>query len=440
MSTLDNNWSCRLDSIQRKRYYLNGKPVSVRVVPKDIRKTLEPVKKTVPVESENGSNFYSNSGTNSYFNRLPLDLIKLFLLYVSPDNLKKLIDVQVFKPLCENDEFWHKLFLTHFSSNPKVNIKTKSWTGWRDYYIKSVKNSDTLRSKPKETRLARIMSNGWEKKIRNELESIDDSTLLYYALTEHRRKETASLDMDLIKYVIEERKLNWPEMYRGRNSNDPGWLNFRKKFKLYMTDTATPLSGRYSIELNEYLMKFIPESFAYLPEIIHNLFNDAFYSNNVVLMEHLILKYPSIGFPLDNCLQGVQWKREIHALPLLKLLTTHGVNLKAQPDLVVFASRRNSLGIVKYLDEQGVDIHLRQDQALVDASRYGHLDIVKYLVSKGANIHAQDDAAVKGALISMGHRKMGNKGVIKYLLKNGASVDNLTEVQQATLNRVLQEK
>jgi len=55
------------------------------------------------------------------------------------------------------------------------------------------------------------------------------------------------------------------------------------------------------------------------------------------------------------------------------------------------------LEIVKYLVEQGADIHAEDDFALSWAAQLGHLDIVKYLVSKGANTHARNDETLRWA-------------------------------------------
>lgn len=48
--------------------------------------------------------------------------------------------------------------------------------------------------------------------------------------------------------------------------------------------------------------------------------------------------------------------------------------------------------MVKYLIEQGADIHIYDDYSLRLASEYEYLDIVQYSIENGANIHARDDA------------------------------------------------
>ena len=65
--------------------------------------------------------------------------------------------------------------------------------------------------------------------------------------------------------------------------------------------------------------------------------------------------------------------------------------------------------MVKYLIENGANIHTDNDLALAWASSYGHLEVVKYLVEKGANIHADDDLSLRWA------SKNGHTDVVNYL-------------------------
>lgn len=58
------------------------------------------------------------------------------------------------------------------------------------------------------------------------------------------------------------------------------------------------------------------------------------------------------------------------------------------------ACLHGQLHIVKYLHENGCDIHIKQERPLLNAIHKGHLDIVKYLISHGANIHRINDALI----------------------------------------------
>lgn len=64
---------------------------------------------------------------------------------------------------------------------------------------------------------------------------------------------------------------------------------------------------------------------------------------------------------------------------------------------------------VKYLVEQGADIHAEHEAALQDAAAEGHLKIVKYLVEHGADIYAANGWVLFWAT------KNGHFEVVKYL-------------------------
>lgn len=56
----------------------------------------------------------------------------------------------------------------------------------------------------------------------------------------------------------------------------------------------------------------------------------------------------------------------------------------------------NKVEVIKYLvEQQGADIHAGNDWSLQIASRDGHFEIVKYLVEQGANIHALEEFPVR---------------------------------------------
>ncbi|MHA1353556.1 MAG: ankyrin repeat domain-containing protein, partial [Candidatus Heimdallarchaeota archaeon] len=72
--------------------------------------------------------------------------------------------------------------------------------------------------------------------------------------------------------------------------------------------------------------------------------------------------------------------------------------------------------VVKYLVEQGADIHAKDDYALRWSAAYGHIDVVKYLVEHGADIHAEDDHAIQLSA------ENGNLKIVKYLVEHGADI------------------
>ena len=97
-------------------------------------------------------------------------------------------------------------------------------------------------------------------------------------------------------------------------------------------------------------------------------------------------------------------------LKIVKYLVDNGADIHAKDDLVLQVAIENGhLEIVQYLVSKGVNIHVYYDLALQWAARNGHLDIVKYLVDQGANIHAIDDWALREA------EENGHDEVVAYL-------------------------
>ena len=75
-------------------------------------------------------------------------------------------------------------------------------------------------------------------------------------------------------------------------------------------------------------------------------------------------------------------------------------------------AKNGHLHIVKYLVEQGQDIHKDDEAVLRYSAWYGHLDVVKYCVEKhNADIHAQDDFAL------IYSAQGGHLEVVKYLVE-----------------------
>ena len=85
------------------------------------------------------------------------------------------------------------------------------------------------------------------------------------------------------------------------------------------------------------------------------------------------------------------------------------ISFQDKDNALIEASSGGHLDIVKYLVENGADIHAENDYALIWASNYGHLEVVKYLVENGANIHAENDEALRTA------RWNEDLEVVKYL-------------------------
>ncbi len=103
-------------------------------------------------------------------------------------------------------------------------------------------------------------------------------------------------------------------------------------------------------------------------------------------------------------------------LEVVKYIIEQGADIHIDDDEALKLASRGHLDVVKYLLEQGADIHIDDDFPLIEASAYGYLEVVKYLVSQGANIHAQDDDAMIIAIIR------GHLEIVKYLVSQGANI------------------
>jgi ankyrin repeat protein len=111
------------------------------------------------------------------------------------------------------------------------------------------------------------------------------------------------------------------------------------------------------------------------------------------------------------------WVSENGHLQIVKYLVENGADIHAINDRPLrSASKHGYLEIVKYLVENGANIHAKDDEALTLASYNGRLNVVKYLIEKGANIHAKDDDALKWAL------QNAHLEVVKYLVEKGADI------------------
>jgi hypothetical protein len=113
---------------------------------------------------------------------------------------------------------------------------------------------------------------------------------------------------------------------------------------------------------------------------------------------------------------ALRWSSYDGYLEVVKYLVENGADIHANNGYALkYASQHGYLEVVKFLVENGADIHVGNDCALRCAS-FGRLDIVKYLVEHGADIHADNDYALKYA------SQHGYLEVVKFLVENGADI------------------
>ena len=97
------------------------------------------------------------------------------------------------------------------------------------------------------------------------------------------------------------------------------------------------------------------------------------------------------GITLEDCIKS-------NSLECVKWLLNNGYDVHTKNDLALcWASSKGHLEVVKLLLEAGADVHAIDDYALRWASHNGHLEVVKLLLDAGADVHAEDDSALRWA-------------------------------------------
>jgi len=80
---------------------------------------------------------------------------------------------------------------------------------------------------------------------------------------------------------------------------------------------------------------------------------------------------------------------------VLRFLVENGANIHEDDDAVLcWCSEKGYLDVVMYLVENGANIHARREHPFMFAANNGHLDVVRYLVDRGTDIHIRDDEAL----------------------------------------------
>jgi hypothetical protein len=111
-------------------------------------------------------------------------------------------------------------------------------------------------------------------------------------------------------------------------------------------------------------------------------------------------------------------------------------------EALIEAAESGHLDVVKWLFEQGADIHAYNDWALTKAAGEGHLDVVKWLFEQEADIHAYNELALQNAAFG------GHLEVVIWLLQNGEFSDEAvhnalffsSEKMHDFLNKFIQER
>lgn len=95
-------------------------------------------------------------------------------------------------------------------------------------------------------------------------------------------------------------------------------------------------------------------------------------------------------------------------------VVSHGTQKFMARRIILTNIRPITLGVIKELVAEGVDIHAGNDYAILWSAKDNHIEILKYLSEQGADIHVWNDFAL---LLS---EENGHEEVVKYLVEHGA--------------------
>ena len=129
--------------------------------------------------------------------------------------------------------------------------------------------------------------------------------------------------------------------------------------------------------------------------------------------------YENPGFPKKYKAHALnmQYIGKINDVNTIKYLVDNGADIHASDDYALrWFSEKGHLDVVKYLVEIGANIHACNEQALRWSAFNGNLKLVKYLIEKGSDIHAHAEYALRYAAENV------HLEVVKYLVENGANI------------------
>ncbi len=135
-------------------------------------------------------------------------------------------------------------------------------------------------------------------------------------------------------------------------------------------------------------------------------------------------------------------------LPKVKHLVNSGADIN---DVLLIAAKYGQPEMVGYAVENGADVHINDDAALVEAAGKGHYRTVRGLLVNGANPNAMEGEAIYfaarnneldilklldeagadlpryGVLGLRAAASLGNLGIVNYLLSRGVNVNNIND-------------
>jgi ankyrin repeat protein len=107
---------------------------------------------------------------------------------------------------------------------------------------------------------------------------------------------------------------------------------------------------------------------------------------------------------------------------IVKYIIENGTNIHTEYDIALrTAAERGYLNIVKFLIENGADVHIGNDHPLKMAVSHNNIEMIKYLISVGSDVNSKNNYMIKWAATN------GNLEILKIAIENNANVNSIDE-------------
>jgi ankyrin repeat protein len=184
-------------------------------------------------------------------------------------------------------------------------------------------------------------------------------------------------------------------------------------------DTSNDRRGLYYTDI-ENVCRFIYNGF-YVRDITLPEDDSTFKSTNIQpdAKNHTDPKYkPDPIWFANKLILGK--RRPIHEVATFEYLVENGANIRICDDrALIYCAEQGYLDVVKYLVQQGADVNAANGSVLCRCVWAGKLDVVKFVIEKGANII---DSFRK---VHWQKNHPANLEIAMYLVEHGADYSNL---------------
>lgn len=225
-----------------------------------------------------------------------------------------------------------------------------------------------------------------------------------------------------------------PNVFHPRNSVDTimAILNFAQQWRLehiynqrprmdytwvFLTFRNITKHFRQSdgVRFSRYIMEHIEaaNSSTFLKRCEFHAFRGAVDNGHIGVVQYLEERGLDIHMHADI---GAIWAAATGQMGILEHFMERGLRIRGN-NVLSRTARNGHLEMVKFLVSKGINDHTH-DIALRAAARYGHLEMVKYFIDLGADPHADDENALRKAA------QFEKWAVVKYLIvEQGARAD-----------------